>query len=426
MENFIQATAESLGVVGAQAAVVKGETVRSYAAGLADARHGTPVDDGTLFQIGSTTKLYTAAMLMRLADDGRLDIDAPVSGHLPEHDLGPITARHLMSMTSGLDNGPYVDTGRGDDCVAAYVRRLAGIPPLFEPGAGFGYSNASTVVSGLLVERITGRCWDDALRDLLLEPAGLARTASLADELLYHRVALGHTREREVVKPFFFSRGLGPSGSTLCASALDLVAFGRLFLHGGVLSADALKEIHTPHAEVPARCFADHWCAGPYLKIWDGVRVYGHSGTTPSGSSTLNWIPEHDLVVATIVNVAERGYRFADAVIREIVRAETGVVKPALPEPDPGLSVAPEPYTGRYGAHDLLYEVTAADGRLHAVIHGPGGSLASTDLLPLGEHRFLPADDAFTGHHMWDVAFVMGADGRAIRLLNGAFAARSL
>ncbi|MEV4896329.1 serine hydrolase domain-containing protein [Nonomuraea sp. NPDC055795] len=119
MQNFIQATAESLGVVGAQAAVVKGETVRSYAAGLADARHGTPVDDGTLFQIGSTTKLYTAAMLMRLADDGRLDIDAPVSGNLPEHDLGPVTARHLMSMTSGLDNGPYADTGRGDDCVAA-------------------------------------------------------------------------------------------------------------------------------------------------------------------------------------------------------------------------------------------------------------------------------------------------------------------
>ncbi|WP_214322520.1 serine hydrolase domain-containing protein [Nonomuraea sediminis] len=404
MDRMIQQLAASLGVVGAQVAVARGDTVRSYATGLANAELGTPVTDDTLFQIGSTTKVHTAALVMLLG----IDLDAPV--------LGAITPRHLMSMTSGLDNGPYVDVAT----VADYVDLLADIPPIHEPGAGFGYTNASTVVSGLLVEQRTGRSWDEALRDLLLVPAGLTHTASVADDLLYHRVAVGHAGG-EPVRPFFFSRGLGPAGSTLCASATDLVAFGRLFLRGGggVLPPAAVEQMLTPQVDVPARCFADHWCLGPYLKIWDGVRVYGHSGTTPSGSSTLLWVPEHDLAVATVVNVADRGYPFADAVIREVMRSELGIAKPPLPTPDPATPFSPELYVGTYESHDSRYEVTGADGRLHVRLPS-----VETDLLPLGEHRFLPADDAFTGNHMWDLAFVIGPDGRAVRLLNGAFAAR--
>ncbi|MFI6602410.1 serine hydrolase [Nonomuraea sp. NPDC050536] len=408
MDHMIEEIAASLGVVGAQVAVAGGESVRSYATGLANAELGTPVTGDTLFQIGSTTKVYTAALVMLLAEKGLVDLDAPV--------LGAVTPRQLLSMTSGLDNGPYVDV----PTVADYVELLSDIPPIHQPGAGFGYTNASTVVSGLLVERLTGQSWDEALRDLLLVPAGLTHTASVADELLYHRVAVGHAGG-ELVRPFFFSRGLGPAGSTLCASATDLVAFARLFLRagGGVLSPDTVEQMQTPQVDVPTRCFADHWCLGPYLKIWDGVRVYGHSGTTPSGSSTLLWLPEHDLAVATVVNVADRGYPFADAVIREVMRSELGIAKPPLPTPDPATPFAPERYVGTYATHDSRYEVTCADGRLHVRLSSSG-----TDLLPLGDHRFLPADDGFTGNHMWDLAFVMGADGRAVRLLNGAFAAR--
>ncbi|SEN57030.1 serine hydrolase domain-containing protein, partial [Nonomuraea pusilla] len=161
IETMVKETAESLGVVGAQVAVVSGGDVRVCSTGLANAALGIPVTDDTLFQIGSTTKVYTAALVMQLADAGQVDIDAPVSNYLPEHHFGAITPRQLMAMTSGLDNGPYADTGRGDDCVAAYVRLIRDIPAIHQPGAGFGYTNASTIVSGLLVERITGQCWDD-------------------------------------------------------------------------------------------------------------------------------------------------------------------------------------------------------------------------------------------------------------------------
>src|SRR5262245_31775499 len=134
-------TIKAMDIAGAQIAVAFGDsdTGTHAEAGLANAELGTPVTADTVFQIGSTPKVYTAVLVMQLADAGLLDIDRPVAGHLPGVRLATgerwrdITPRQLMSMTSGLDNGPYTDTGRGDDCVARYVGLLADIPLISDP-----------------------------------------------------------------------------------------------------------------------------------------------------------------------------------------------------------------------------------------------------------------------------------------------------
>ncbi|GAA2855794.1 hypothetical protein GCM10010517_14020 [Streptosporangium fragile] len=433
MDELLAEIAARLNVTGAQLAmIVDGRPVEAVA-GVANTELGTPVTPDTLFQIGSTTKLHTAALVLGLADAGLVDLDRPVLDHLPELRLPgseAVTPRHLLSMTSGLDNGPYADTGRGDDCVARYAELLREIPPVFAPGTGFGYSNASTVVSGLLVERITGLTWDDALQKRLAGPAGLAHTVSLPEELPYHRLAAGHDPGGKVVRPWVFSRGLGPSGSTLCSTAADLARFGQVMLEHGtaaggarVLSREAVETMRTPHVEVEARWFAEQWCAGPYRKVWDGVAVYGHGGTNLGGSSTLVWIPERNATVAVTVNTPSRGYPFADAVLTAVCAEVLGLTVPVRSEPDPGLPVDAALYTGVYETCDTRYEVRERPGGI-AVTARSGGESLTSDLLPLGDHRFWPADDRLGGMHRWDVAFVLGEDGRAVRFLNGAFAAR--
>ncbi|WP_283132747.1 serine hydrolase domain-containing protein [Rhizohabitans arisaemae] len=428
MDELLAETAARLRITGAQLAIAVDGELTEYATGVANAELGTPVTPDTLFQIGSTAKLHTAALVLGLVDEGRADLDAPVSEYLPELRLpgeGTLTPRHLLSMTSGLDNGPYVDTGRGDDCVARYAELLAEIPPVFAPGEGFGYSNASTVVSGLLIERLTGLTWDEALQRRLAGPAGLARTVSRDEDLVYHRVAVGHTVGGEVVRPWCFSRGLGPAGSTLCATAGDLARFGVMILGGGagVLSPDAVATMQTPHTEVEARWFAEQWCAGPYRKVWDGTAVYGHGGTNLGGSSTLVWIPERNTALAVTVNTPSQGYPFADAVFAGVCADLLGLAVPVRAEPGLGLPVDASRYTGVYRTYDTRYAVTERPGGL-AVTAESDGERLTCDLLPLGDHRFQPADDRLGGMHRWDVAFVPGPDGRATRFLNGAFAAR--
>ncbi|WP_267898053.1 serine hydrolase [Spongiactinospora gelatinilytica] len=159
------------------------------------------------------------------------------------------------------------------------------------------------------------------------------------------------------------SRGMGPSGSTLAATAGDLVRFGRIFLRGGsgILSAAAVAEMHTPQVDVPSRWFADSWCVGPYRKRWDGVDVFGHSGSNLGGSSTLLWVPERDVAVAVIVNTPARGYAFADAVF-DVLFPSFGIAKPRRPEPDPSVEIDPRRYAGRYEAHGFGYVRAGAAG----------------------------------------------------------------
>jgi CubicO group peptidase (beta-lactamase class C family) len=435
---------EQLGIAGAQIAVGMDDTLVHAEAGVANAELGTPVAADTVFQIGSTTKLYTAMLVMQLADQGIVDIDRPVADYLPgvrlaaDAECREITPRQLMSMNSGLDNGPYTDTGRNDDSVAGYVDLLAEIPLTFAPGTAYGYSNASTRVSGLLVERLTGRCWDEILRDRLLRPAGLTESVSLFEELPYHRVAVGRLPAGgRTVRPWSVSRGHGPSGSTLAVSARGLVRFGQIFLRRGlaangtrVVSESAMDTMHTAQVDVPSRIFADSWCVGPYHKNWDGIDVFGHSGTTRSGSSTLLWIPSHQLAIATTVNTAQRGYPFADAVFDTVLRDWLGLPKPQRPEPTASAPEDPSPYVGRYEARDRHYEVARHGDDLVTTLRWRNlddqEETIRSALRPVGGHRFLPENDAITFHHTWDIAFTIGAEGRAEILHNGAFAARRI
>ena len=162
--------AYELGIVGAQISVLHGGHLAEGATGVANFATGLAVTPDTMFQIGSTTKVFTAALVMNLAEEGRIRLDTPVVEQLPGFALSDpdarqtVTPRHLMSMSGGIDNGPYSDYGRGDDALAHYVASLAQLPHLFPPGSAFGYSNASTCVSGRMVEHITGVSWERALR----------------------------------------------------------------------------------------------------------------------------------------------------------------------------------------------------------------------------------------------------------------------
>lgn len=187
LQVLVRDAARELEIPGAQLALLQEGELWSFSTGMANVATRVPVTDDTLFQVGSVTKLYTAALVMQLADRGLVDLDAPVRRYLPtlrvgdEETVERVTSRHLLTMSSGLDNGPYLDTGRGDDAVLRYVDALAGIPPVFPPGDGFGYSNASTCVAGRLVESLTGRCWDDTLVEQLLTPGGFAESGSLPE-----------------------------------------------------------------------------------------------------------------------------------------------------------------------------------------------------------------------------------------------------
>ncbi|MFJ4483907.1 serine hydrolase domain-containing protein [Streptomyces longwoodensis] len=157
-------------------------------AGVHDLASGRPADPRARFRAGSTTKVVTAAAVLRLAADGRIDLDAPVQHYLPGL-LGPafrpVTVRQLLNQTSGIPAGD----GLGDSFEELYAHRFeqlgprqvvasaAAKGPEFDPGTRQHYLNINYTVLGLLVEEVTGRPYASAATALVLRPAGMRDTS---------------------------------------------------------------------------------------------------------------------------------------------------------------------------------------------------------------------------------------------------------
>jgi CubicO group peptidase (beta-lactamase class C family) len=429
LQRLLDETAKALGVVGAQLAIFDGKEVYQVATGFANLERGQQVTTDTLFQIGSTTKVFNAAMIMTLVDEGKLDLDRPVKTWLGDVRFAEpsandrITLRQLLSMSSGLDNGPYTQYGRGDDALTRYVTALAEVP----------------MIAGLVAERAVGKSWETLLAEKVLGPLGLEQAANFPEDLLFHPVALGYAKRGDsptLLRVWGLSRSMAPAGGTFCASAGDLVHFARMFLDGGrnadgkqVLSANAVRTMHTPQVKLPNRVTAQQWCTGPYWKQWGGETIFGHSGTNTSGSSMLLWIPAKNLAIATIANVPNQGYPLADRVFDTVFPEMFGIAKPKAPT---AATVTPvkvdlRRFVGRFEAYGSVLEFTASGGRLMARLTNSRSNAPplESEMIPLGEDRFLPADPAMGGNRGWDVAF-WGADssGRATHFLNGVFGMR--
>ena len=167
--------------------------------GVTNVRHPLPVDEKTLFQIGSTTKTFTATAVMRLVEDGKLALDEPIRTYLPDFTMRDpevttrLTMRHLLTHIGGWDGDFFPDTGNGDDALARYVKLMADLPQLTPLGTILSYNNAAFSLAGRVIEALTGKTYEAALKELVLEPLGLKHSFLFPADSMTHSFAVGHT-----------------------------------------------------------------------------------------------------------------------------------------------------------------------------------------------------------------------------------------
>ncbi|MFE2745694.1 serine hydrolase domain-containing protein [Streptomyces scopuliridis] len=370
-------------IPGASLAVLADGGIHELASGILHTGTGVGVTTDSVFQIGSISKGYTAALVVQLADAGKLDLDAPVVDVLPDFAVadaaatGTITVRQLLNHTSGIEGDFVSDTGRGDDCLARYVEGVRNVGLTNPPGATMSYSSTAYNVLGRIVEVVTGQTWDEALKELLCDPLGLAHTMTLPEEVLRFRAAMGHMGEpgeAPVPTPLWnmLPRSAGPYGG-ISATAADVVRFARLFVDGGtapdgtrVLSAGAVEAMLTREVELPDQWFLGaHWGLGWGLFEWDGARGFGHDGSTFGQLAYLRAIPEAGIALALLTNGGGAAPKVFEMLCRELTAELAGVTMPGFgpaagaPAADPGqLAVDLAPFVGSYRRQGFLMTVT--------------------------------------------------------------------
>ncbi|WP_144119258.1 serine hydrolase [Catellatospora sichuanensis] len=360
---------------------------------------GVAATTDSVFQIGSISKVWTATVALQLADEGLLDLDAPLAQVLPELRLSDpdvakqVTMRHLLTHTSGIDGDVFDDTGRGDDCLEKYTALLADVAQNHPLGATWSYCNAGFSLAGYVIERLTGGTWDAAMRDRLFTPLGLTRTGTLPEEALLHRAAVGHVAgpdgEQLRAPVWGLPRALGPAG-LISASTADVLAFARMHLTGGlaadgtrVLSADSTAAMAERHADLPDKhSLGDSWGLGWIRFGWDGARLIGHDGNTIGQAAFLRMLPAQGLAVTMLTNGGNARDLYEE-LYREIFAELAGVAMPhpLAPPAEPAESDL-APYVGVYERAGSRMDVLA-DGLLRVTITGP-----IAELMPTPVHEF--------------------------------------
>lgn len=325
------------GAVGASLAFAQGDgPAETATAGIADRRAGTPVAPDDLFKIGSCTKTFVAAALVRLAEDGKVDLDRPVAGWFPDLPGGEkISVRQLINHRSGLPEFEYdlpMDPSRvwAPMDMVDVAFQAGGQKP---PGGPAVYNNTGYVLAGLLIERIAEMPLGAYVRKVVLEPLGLRDTWSPATEAYpaervvrgyYHRpppapgastelAAGGEMWRMEGVLPysqelqdssdtFHYSGGYGCGD--MIATPRDLVAFMRGLFAGKVIAPRWFEEMFGSRATVsfPGTRMRETG-AGLFRSSYGDRAFYGHQGSIPGYVCVMQHDPESGLTIAMTSNV---------------------------------------------------------------------------------------------------------------------------
>ena len=374
--------------------------------GILNVRTGIETTDDSVFQIGSMGKVWTTSAIMRLVDQGKIDLDAPVVTYVPEFSSSDpeitrtVTVRHLLNHTSGIDGDVFTDTGRGDDTLEKYVALLDGVAQNHPLGATMSYCNSGFSLAGRVIEKVTGTTWDQAMRDLLFTPLGLTHSCTLPEEAIMFRAASGHTEVGEdgptLAPAWMLPRSMGPAG-LINSTTADVLAFARMHLTGGlaadgtrVLSEESVRRMQQREVDMPdPYSLGDGWGVGWILFDWQGRRLYGHDGNTIGQASFLRVLPDEQLAVTLLTNGGNTHDLYVE-LFDEIFSELADVHVPT------GLTPPEEPFSGDFSEFEGVYdragvrtEIFAEDDglRMRTTLNGPLAALLPD---PVQEHPLIP------------------------------------
>lgn len=354
------------------------ETVVAH--GLANVASQAPMREDTGFLFGSITKALTTTLVLQQVERGAIDLDERVTTYLPEFRLaapaeaGEIRVRHLLSHTSGIDADLFCPDLNGRDALRVLLERLGRhCGALFSPGEYVSYSNGGMLVTGRLLEVVTGTDYNDLLRREIYGPVGMTDSCTSAEGAILRSTAVGHflspaSNGARRTDMFKLPDAWAPAGSTAIGTIHDLLAFARTHLANGVspLGNRVLSHESTARMQSVAHDMGMPHLApmgfGWLLMPFGNTTVLSLSGASPGGVAVMAVVPEHDLAFVAFGN-AQQAMVLHDQLVLWLLRHYL-----ALDVPDVVWQTVPvsdlTSYAGTYRSNQLRVDVSVVDGQL--------------------------------------------------------------
>ncbi len=372
---------------GQYALWVDGEITLSGTVGVYSKTENRALLESDLFGIGSVSKVYTTAAMMLLMEQGKVNLDAPVTAYLPDFKMADeryrdITVRMLLNHSSGLMGGSTGDAFLFADteqtATKDLLNRLSTQRLKAAPGEIAVYCNDGFTLAELVIEAVSGQTYGEFLHERILKPAGLENTFVPQDEFDTGRLVKTYASPTETRPLPQDTLGIVGCGG-IYASASDLAAFGGALTGEGLLSKESRKAMENPEylrgiwPEDDADMIA-------YGLGWDSVKVYpfaldkvqalSKGGDTQFYHAALVVIPEYRMAAAVLTSGGVSTYnQMAAAKMLTGALKEKGIsiteTAPALPTATPAeMPASLAEFSGPYGAFSQQMEITIADNKL--------------------------------------------------------------
>src|SRR5438105_454703 len=348
-DQYITKTMQDWKVPGLAIAVVKDDSIM-FMKGFGTRTMGTaqPVDEHTLFAIGSSSKAFTATLVAMMVDQGKMHWDDAATTYLPGVQLfdpyvtRELTVRDLLTHRSGLTRGDlmwYATDYNRDEI----LRRVRFLKPTWSVRSRFGYQNIMYLAAGQAVAHVAGTSWDELVRERIFTPLGMTESNTSTRDLAGKpNVATPHTDVNDtlIVVPWHNIDNIGPAGS-INSNVSDMIKWVRFQLAQGsvkgkaLVSPSALGETHTAQMVIPVGADAkqlnpfthlETYGMGWFLSDYRGRELDQHGGNIDGMSAMVALMPEEKLGMVILTNANGSPvptiamYRVIDALLNEPAR----------------------------------------------------------------------------------------------------------
>ncbi|MCK6372399.1 MAG: beta-lactamase family protein, partial [Gammaproteobacteria bacterium] len=285
-----------------------GKVILAKGYGMADVEWSVPATADTVFRIGSVTKQFTAAAIVRLVEAGKVSLDATVQTYLPDFPVKqwPVTIRHLLTHTSGMwsytDDSTFMTRDASleltpDELIATFKDK----PLEFEPGTRYNYSNSAYYLLGTVIEKVSGKPYAAFVQEEFFSPLGLTRTRYESNGAIIPGRAQGYSfRDGTLVNDRPLGADVPGAAGSLLSTATDLVNWTTALTTGKVVTPDSFIEMTTSATLKDGN--PTGYGLGLEVDMWEGRRRIAHGGGIFGFTSRLITLPDDEVTVAVLIN----------------------------------------------------------------------------------------------------------------------------
>lgn len=425
LDKLIPAELKEKNTPGTVITVISGDQiVYQKAFGVANVETSAEMQPEMLFRLGSTTKMFTAAALLTLAENNKIKMNEPIGNRVKDLNarLGQVTPHHLLSNSAGIRDFAAPVISNDDPSLGNMVRGWKDDVFFADQGEIYSYSSPGYWLSGFVVEELYGKPYAEAMTELLFKPIGMERTTLRPFMAITYPFATGHVVQEgkaTIIRPMFNNVAMWPAGS-IFSNAKDLSRWVIALMNEGkvegkqLLSASLINQMVGHHVAVPGQSDS-YYGYGLTVFKYKGLEFVGHGGFSRGYGSMIQMVPAKKFAVIVLTNKSGETMRKSLNKAMELgLGLKDEEEKPAAVAPPTASEISE--YVGTYSHAPQTWEVSIKDGKLFMKFDEKDYAMTKS-----GERKF-----TFGAQNENEVVFVAEKDGKIHFLFTELYGAKKI